>query len=226
MTAESRCAGGVSGGDFYAFALRAPTRLAVVIGDACGRGPDGARLLPLVLPNVETLLRANEPPGRLLEALNRELVGVLPVDRFVTAAALELDTEKGTFVIACAGHVPVLLKHARRGVLSVGVASGPPLGIVRDCRYAEERHGVGVGDVAVLMTDGLLEALESDLLAMATIRTLFESAPEGGLAVQQHFLSELEPFSARRLADDMLLVCLEIVGSPRDGMRETALGGA
>jgi serine phosphatase RsbU (regulator of sigma subunit) len=226
MTAESRSAGGVCGGDFYAFAPRAPTRLAVVIGDACGRGPDGARLLPLVLPNVEKLLRTGESPGQLLEALNRTLVGVLPGDRFVTAAALELDTEKGTFVIASAGHVPVLLKGARQGVFSVGLASGPPLGIQRDCRYAEERHGVAVGDVAVLMTDGLLEALESDLLAMVTMRALFESAPEGGSAVQEHFLSELEPFSARRLADDMLLVCLEIVGSPRDGTRETALEGA
>ncbi len=212
MLAESRSAGGLRGGDFYTFALRAPTRLAVVIGDACGRGTDGAELLPMVLPTVDQLLRLDASPSLLLAEVNRALVGRLPADRFVTAAAFELDAHAGSLVASCAGHVPTLLRNTRSGVLAVGTASGPPLGIVRECVYVDERHDLEQGDVAVFMTDGLLEALETDLLAMATLRAMLAAAPAGNGAVHRFLLKELDRCSARSRADDMLLLSLEVVG--------------
>jgi phosphoserine phosphatase RsbU/P len=210
MLAESRSNGGLRGGDFYTFALRAPTRLAVVIGDACGRGPDGAALLPLVLPTVDRLLSLDEPPSRLLAALNRALVGSVPADRFVTAAAFELDTRAGTVVAACAAHVPTLFRSTGT-VRAVGTASGPPLGIVRDCVYADECHDLRPGDVAIFMTDGVLEALETNLLTMETLRRCLAAAPAGNRGVHRSLLSALDRCTARSRADDALLLSLEVI---------------
>jgi serine phosphatase RsbU (regulator of sigma subunit) len=211
MLAESRSEAGIRGGDFYTFALRAPTRLAVVIGDACGRGRDGAELLPLVLPTIDALLVSGASPSRLLSEVNRTLVGSMPSDRFVTAAAFELDASVGSLVAACAGHVPTLLRSAENAVHTVGTASGPPLGISSDCKYVDERHELGLGDVAVFMTDGIFEALETDLLDMATLRGILGSAPAGNGAVHRFLLAQLDRCTARSGADDALLLSLEVV---------------
>ena len=212
MLAESRTAGGLPGGDFYTFALRAPTRLAVVIGDACGRGRDGAELVPLVLPAVDSLLPTEASPGRLLSEVNRALCGTVPKDRFITAAAFELDASAGSIVAACAGHVPTLIRNAEGLVRTVGTASGPPLGIEKDCEYPDERHALTPGDVALFMTDGLLEALETDLIAMETLRRILGSAPAGNGAVHRFLLSELDRCTLRRRSDDVLLLSLEVMG--------------
>jgi serine phosphatase RsbU (regulator of sigma subunit) len=213
MHAEARSAGGFRGGDFYTFALRAPTRLAVVIGDACGRGADGAELVPIVLPIIDELLRSGVSPSRLLEEANRALIGSVPADRFVTAAAFEFDAESGRVAAANAGHVPTLLRSGR-AVDAFGAASGPPLGIVQDCAYVDEFHEIHPGDVAVCMTDGLLEALETDLVAMVTLREILAAAPAGNRAVHRQLLELLDRCTARSRSDDVLLLSLEVIGDP------------
>jgi len=221
MLAESRTAGGLKGGDFYTFSLRAPTRLAVVIGDACGRGPDGAALVPSVLPIIDSLLVSDMPPGRLLTEVNRALVGKLPCDRFVTAAAFELDASAGVLAAACAGHVPMLLRSVA-GVRALGTASGPPLGMLEECTYTNETHELHAGDVGIFMTDGLLEALETDLVSMATLRDILAEAPAGNRAVHRFLLAQLDRATAKDRADDALLLSLEVAGRATSSAPEGA----
>ena len=209
--AESRCAGGGVGGDFCAFRLRGPKRLAVVIGDACGRGPEGARLLPHVLPVLEDLSSSLSGPGQLLEAMNRQLAGRLASDRFVTGAVLELDAEAGTLTVANAGHVPVLLRRAAGDVVVVGRASGPPLGILADCKYVDESHPLARGDVIVFMTDGVLEAIESDLSAMSRLSAVMGQLPGAGRDVHRRLLASLPTYPPERRADDMTLLSMELI---------------
>lgn len=212
---ETRVAGGSIGGDFYAFALRKPRRLAVVIGDACGRGPAGAELLPGVLPRIHELLRAETRPSRLLTDVNYAVADAVPADRFITAAAFELDTRAGGLTASSAGHVPALIRRARGGITVIGRASGPPLGLVSECGYVDEYHRLAKGDVVVFMTDGLLEAVETDLLAMPVLRKLFASAPVGGAALHRALVRHLDGCSVARRPDDMTLVSVEVVADLR-----------
>jgi serine phosphatase RsbU (regulator of sigma subunit) len=212
MLAESRSADGPVGGDFYAFQLRGPKRLTVVIGDACGRGGEGASLLPSVLPQLEELSRFKARPSRLLERLNRRLARSLPDDRFVTSAAFELDAQAGTLIVANAGHVPAMLRSPRGYVAVIGQASGPPLGILDDSSYIDECYPIAKGDVLVFMTDGVLEAVETDLTKMPTLTTLVAQAPAGGRGVHRSLLARLDGYEAPQRADDMTLLSLEILG--------------
>src|SRR6185436_4629723 len=63
LLAESRAADGGLGGDFHAFRMRGAKRLAVVIGDACGRGAAAATLLPRVLASLEQSASSTERPS-------------------------------------------------------------------------------------------------------------------------------------------------------------------
>jgi len=211
MLVETRFGGSEVGGDFYAFALREPRRLAVVIGDACGRGTSAAKLLPRVLPSVHALLRSEASPSRLLTEVNRRVVRDMPIDRFVTTGAFELDLGAGNLIASSAGHVPALVRRASGGVVVVGRASGPPLGLVADCSFVDEYHHLGKGDVVVFMTDGVLEAVETDLWAMATLRKLLARAPAGRGALHRSLVKLLDGCSVERGADDMTLLSLEVV---------------
>ncbi len=211
ILAESRSAGGSIGGDFCAFRLRGPKRLAVVIGDACGRGPEGAKLLPHILPVLDELSRSLSRPRLLLEALNRQLVGRLASDRFVTGAVLELDAETGTLTIANAGHVPAMLRNAAGEVVVVGRASGPPLGILADCSYVDESYPLALGDVIVFMTDGVLEAIETDLTAMSRLAAVMGQLPGGGRDVHRRLLASLPTNPPEKRADDMTLLSMELL---------------
>lgn len=186
---------------------RGPKRLAVVIGDACGRGSEGARLVPFVLEPLAELAAGMTRPGQLLEALNRRVIGRLGSDRFVTGAALELDAELGTLTIANAGHVPAMLRTTNGEVRLIGRASGPPLGIFDDSRYLEESYNLRAGDIVVSMTDGVLESVETDLSGMPTLRELVSQSPGSGDEIHRRVLSRVPPAGKR--VDDMSLLSLE-----------------
>jgi serine phosphatase RsbU (regulator of sigma subunit) len=215
VIAESRCGGAPVGGDFYRTALRGPGRLAMVIGDACGRGTDGARLLPAVVPKVERMLGTHPSPAHLLNELNRRVDGQLPMDRFVTMLACELDVPSGQLTIANAAHVPAMVRKASGRVMVVGQASGPPVGMLNNTEYIEEKHDLARGDVIVFMTDGVLEAIETDLIEMRTLRGSLERGPAGGRALHEFLLEQLDRCTGGRGPDDMMLVTLEVVSSHR-----------
>jgi serine phosphatase RsbU (regulator of sigma subunit) len=210
MRAECRSAEGNFGGDFYAFQLRGPNRLAVVIGDACGRGAQGASLLPAVLSRLEELAAVSARPSHFLRELNRRLVSELSSDRFVTGAAFEIDGQAGTLTVANAGHVPAVVRRTNGSVTIVGRASGPPLGIFEDSSYFDETYRFNSGDVMVLMTDGIVEAVETDLTEMPRLMALVAQGVGDGSAVHGRLLSQLRA-PRQREADDMTLVSLELL---------------
>jgi serine phosphatase RsbU (regulator of sigma subunit) len=197
------------GGDFFVMVPR-EHGLCVVIGDVCGAGRDAARIATRIQPHVYTLAHLVSDPGDLLTALNRVAGGLVPQDRFITAAALELDGEGGELTIANAGHVPAMIRRRSGGTIVVGRASGPPLGMLRQARYANARNRLSVGDIAVLMTDGVLEVIEDDLTTMHTLAGLLAEAPEGADAINRSIFAVVDRRSSKtQKADDRTLLSIE-----------------
>jgi serine phosphatase RsbU (regulator of sigma subunit) len=210
LVAECHAASAGRGGDFYYASQGTQGRLAVVIGDACGRGAEAAQLLAALMPSVRALVRPGLGPACLLQKLNREVAATLPEDRFVTAAAFELDLQAGVLLAANAGHVPAFVRRAAGGVLLIGRASvGPALGLMPDVTYTEERVELRRGDLLVFMTDGIVEAVENDLLEMRHLRQLVDLAPNGRVhSSVGRVLREVEC-----TPDDRTLVCLQVLSS-------------
>jgi serine phosphatase RsbU (regulator of sigma subunit) len=220
VAAECRAAGGLLGGDFYRLSPHAPGRIGVVIGDTCGQGARAAAYLATVRPTLDELAEANLSPAALLSELNRVAARVLPSDCFITAAAFEFDAEGGVLTIANAGHVPGIVR-GRSGIVSVvGNASGPPLGIEPESKYENEYYELNRGDIVVMMTDGLLEAIEADLWSMQTVRDWVSEAPGEANSVHRLLLGKLDQCVARRFMDDATLVTLE---ASYDGQRLSSL---
>jgi len=215
VLAERRAAEKEGCGDFFAFKLRGPKRLVAVIGDACGRGQDAANLLPGVLRRLEEAAGGVEGPGHLLSYLNRGLAGELSSDRFVTLTALEIDAQARTLTVANAGHVPAFLRRASGEVQIVGHASGPPLGILDEATYFDDTYRIDSGDVLVLMTDGILEAVETDLTGMPTLAALVGQGIGSSGAVHGRLLAQLAARLEQRAPDDMTLLSFELLPEAR-----------
>lgn len=199
------------GGDFYCASLGEAGRLAVVIGDACGHGAEGARLVSRLLPDMLRLAAPGTGPSRLLATFNRRVAAQMPVDRFVTATSVEVDPHSGLLTIANAGHVPTLLRRANGEVRLIGHTAGPALGLLDHCFYPEERHALRAGDVLVFMTDGILEAIESDLVKMPTLCELLARAPAGSRAVHDCILEHLRARCTGDRTDDRTLISVELL---------------
>jgi HAMP domain-containing protein len=135
------------GGDFYHLDVTPDGGLLVVIGDVAGKGLKAAMNVSMVMG---ALRRATErSPARILEALNRVLLGS---ESFTTCQAAWFGSN-GELVIANAGHLPPYLNSQE-----VALPGGLPLGVLEENSYEEVRLYLHPGDRILLMSDGVVEA--------------------------------------------------------------------
>lgn len=213
------------GGDFYVIAPRKGGDTLVVIGDVCGRGSAAAAFAEKVGPYVRVLAQSALTPTEFLTMANSVVARTLPEELFVTAACAILDARKGRAVIANAGHVPPILRRAAGGVRVVARASGPPLGTMPQFRWAEEPVELELGDVLVLMTDGVVEAIEEDLLEMPSLASIVSGCADGIERINRRIFTEVERRGGR--GDDLTLLSLELasnLGRDRSARIEACAG--
>lgn len=152
------------GGDFLdAFAL--PNgKVALVVGDACGKGLEAAIHNTLVKELLRVFLREDASRlGTTLTRLNDVMCDTLHEDgldnegHFIVLAAAVLDPLTGKGCAAAAGAEPPLVLRAD-GSHSAMEVQGMPLGIAAGQSYQEPVLRLGRGDSLVMLTDGITEA--------------------------------------------------------------------
>ena len=90
---------------------------------------------------------------------NRYLQDDSRSDMFVSAFYGVLDGRDGRFLYANAGHNHPFIWRAASGQVEVLASHGIVLGVVAEIEMQEQQVGIGPGDVLVLYTDGLTEAV-------------------------------------------------------------------
>jgi phosphoserine phosphatase RsbU/P len=149
------------GGDFFDVFRLGPNDWAVVLGDACGKGPKAAGIAALARWSVRTAAVHHFEPHAVLRDLNSVLwtEGGAEDDRFCTVAfaRLELDTCGAWVTLASGGHpLPMLLR--RTGVVEERGRPGLPIGMFESATTIDDRVGLGPGDALVFFTDGITES--------------------------------------------------------------------
>jgi phosphoserine phosphatase RsbU/P len=166
-----------AGGDFYDVFRVRENRWALVIGDACGKGPEAAARMGQARPALRALAHAYMRPDRLLRALNDELLehGVDQTDsRFLTVAYVEIQTdgENGVkLTTTLAGHPQPLLVSAEGEAQQLG-RPGTLLGAVSSVTLHSQTQRAGRGDTLLLYTDGLAD--DAGSLAITRVPNLVE----------------------------------------------------
>jgi sigma-B regulation protein RsbU (phosphoserine phosphatase) len=146
------------GGDYYDFIQREDGRLIVALGDVSGKGPAAALLMSSLHAAVHAQADNHNSLTKTIGAVNRYLVDSTPANRFVTLFYAELNPKDGSLAFLNAGHNPPLIVHAG-GTMEQLAAGGLPLGIMANADFREGKTKLHPGDVLVIYSDGVSEAV-------------------------------------------------------------------
>ncbi|HEX6045074.1 MAG TPA: SpoIIE family protein phosphatase [Pyrinomonadaceae bacterium] len=146
------------GGDYYDFIEREDGRLVIALGDVSGKGTAAALLMSSLHAAIHAQSASHDSLVATISAVNRYLADNIPANRFVTLFYAELDPESGALSFLNAGHNPPLIVHSA-GTVEQLASGGLPLGIKRDAEYREGRTQLQLGDVLVIYSDGVTEAV-------------------------------------------------------------------
>ncbi len=150
------------GGDFYDFIPLGNDRLAMVLGDVAGKGVSAALYMAQALGDFRHLVLIDPDPSAVLYAVNNILCARARQGMFATAVFLLLDMKSGRLQLANAGHHPLLLRDREGNIEKRGNASGAPLGILPDTKFAGETLELQKGDLALFYTDGATEPTDAE----------------------------------------------------------------
>lgn len=207
------------GGDFYDYVViqdsqGKPEAVAAAIVDVSGKAMKSA--FNAVFTSGLLLSRiSSDAPEKILTEINPILCRKTDVKTFVTCQIghIELKTKKLT--LANAGHCKPLLK--RNGMTTFLETAAPrfPLGMKTDVRYKAVEANLQKGDVLLLYSDGLAEAVNQagERLSFNDILQLVNELDTGDLTSEQicvklkKFILE---YSDYELVDDTTVVCIKV----------------
>ena len=146
------------GGDCYDFVPLADGRLALVVGDASGKGIAAA----LMISNVQSSLRTaalftGNDGAAMLRAINQHVYATSLTDRYATLFYAVLDEPARTLRYVNAGHNPPIVMR-RDGSIDWLETGGAPVGMFPDWPFEEGAVQLNSGDLVVAYTDGVIEA--------------------------------------------------------------------
>ena len=216
------------GGDYYEFIPLGGRRIGLLVADVSGKGAAAALYMAELKGLILSLGQIYESPRTLLIETNRIMAGTLDARTFVTMIYAVADLDAGTLTYARAGHTPLLYASANGaadapGESAMDVNVLTPDGLVVglagfetqfDDLLEERRIDIHPGDLAVLFTDGVSEAMNdaNDLFGETRLQQVI--AAHGDLppdALRDRIVQAIETFvGTADQHDDMTMVLLRI----------------
>ncbi len=148
-------------GDFYDFIDLPEDRLGFVVADVCGKGIPASLFMAVSRTVFRVLALADTPPALLLADVNNKLKAESTANMFVTLFYGILNIRTGELHYSNGGHNPPILLRQHGDTLSIG-SSGPALGVFPNVPYEATTLTIVPGDVLVVYTDGVTEAINDE----------------------------------------------------------------
>jgi len=145
------------GGDMFDFLEYSGDRIAFVLGDVSGKGAPAALYAALVSGLLRSTASLEPHPAQMLSAINLSLNERRIEAQYVSLAYAVWDDDSRAMTVANSGLPrPFLCKN---GTISRIESTGLPLGLFEEADYDEVTIHAESGDVFVLVSDGILDAL-------------------------------------------------------------------
>lgn len=148
------------GGDYYDYLTTPAGEYGFAIGDIAGKGIPASLLMASLQSSLRGLIAggALDLP-ELMKRLNRLVYDATPTNRFATFFYALYDSNSRRMRCICAGHNPALLIRAGGSGIHWIKPNGLALGLTRQATYDEYTLILAPGDVLILYTDGVTEAM-------------------------------------------------------------------
>jgi sigma-B regulation protein RsbU (phosphoserine phosphatase) len=147
------------GGDYYEVTTLPDGRVALMVGDATGHGMASGLVMAIANATLKTAMDLDPDPRYVLKLLNRTLFRTGSRRTFMTVFYALLTPATGELVAISAGHPYPLLRRANGRMEELGTP-GLPLGVRPDLAPEPQTTTMAPGDMLLLYTDGLAEAVD------------------------------------------------------------------
>ena len=201
------------GGDYYDYFSLPDGRCAVVVGDVAGKGVSAALLMAKLASEMRVHLAGGLSPLEIFEKLNASYNTQTAHWRFVTLVLAIVDPQRHSVQIVNAGHMRPILRNLEGTLRELGNdETGLPLGVLPDYAYQVFELNLEVGDLVVMYSDGVSDALSEDGEQFGihglhnSLRQHADVAAEYG----QNTIDALQAFvKTQTQTDDICLLCLQ-----------------
>ncbi len=212
VSAAYRTVGKV-GGDYFDFVPIDENRIAVILCDVSGHGVPAALGMVNIRAIFRTLLKKDvRSPAQIMREINNTLVGELQDDYFITSFFFIYDRERREVIYCNAGQPPAI--HYSDGTLSEITSVALPLGVTPENPYRDKTMALRRGDLFIIYTDGIVEAMNEARDAYGPkrlFRTIAKSRHQTATQINEAVIDDVDVFlNDHRMSDDISIVTLKV----------------
>ena len=201
------------GGDFYDVFSLPDGRIGLAIADVSDKGVPAA----LFMMSSRILMKGSAigamNPGTVLKEVNNLLSEENEKAMFVTAFYSVYTPDSGNLHYANGGHNPPLIIHPDGATTLLPNTNGIALGVFPDLEFDESDIRLSAGDLLVLYTDGVTEAMNADgeEFGMDRLEKVFsESRPDSTEAATSAIFDAVHDFAGETPQSDDI-TCITVL---------------
>ena len=152
-----------TGGDYFDMILTSENNLWLAIADVSNHGIGPALIMAATRAYLRAFLKVSSDPAVILGMINDALYADLNEYQYVTMLLIRLNTGCHEIEYASAGHVPAFILNKNGMIAHQLDSTGIPLGYLNHEQFNTCKvNKMHPGDILVLLTDGILEAQDSE----------------------------------------------------------------
>ena len=202
------------GGDYFDMIKISDDEAVIVIADVSGHGVGAGILSAMTKSALHTELHHTTVPAELMFNLNNAVYQVTDKKMFVSFAYLLLDKRTMTAHVATAGHPPIFLIQKSDGAIIEIRTPNLALAVQASTQYTERAVHVNHGDVLILYTDGITEAMndKGEQFGADRLKELISNTERGSSeALSNSIMASVRTFTIKKeFADDATIVVVRV----------------
>jgi len=214
IAAGSKPARGV-GGDYYDLITFSDSpRIGLLMCDVAGKGIPASLVMVMIRTVIHLLAPEAQSAAHAVSMINRGVAGQVGIERFATLSYLLLDPKKGEVEYCNAAHHPLLVYRAADESFDTFDTGGLPVGIDADAEFLPTTLKLRHGDLLLLCTDGITEAMDPEANQFGETRlreTILDGIEKRETCeeIRDRLFSEVEEFAGEQPQhDDQTLIVL------------------
>ncbi|MDF1815483.1 MAG: SpoIIE family protein phosphatase [Verrucomicrobiales bacterium] len=216
MAATYRPARHVSG-DYYDYVKVDDNHYGVAVADVCGKGIAASLIMAMCRSSLRSNSAGNLRPAHVLHKVNKSIFPDIREDMFVSFIYLIFERGSQIISVANAGHEPPLIRRANKEGIEMCEVPGMAVGVDKGGVFQRvvKNHELTMesGDILLLYTDGLIEAMdiEGEEYGIERFMKTFQEA-DGSSADEllDVIIKDVESFcEGTNATDDITLIAVE-----------------
>ncbi len=211
------------GGDFFNYFPFDAASLGIAVGDVSGKGMKAALMMALSVGLLTTKVRKEMPPSELLATLNVDLQPHTKRNwmntalSYITLRRSDTDSSAWELRAANAGLVAPLFR-THTGALKWLELCGLPLGMADSVEYEELHQSLVPGDMLLLCSDGVVEAVntQEEMYGTERLAACLRSVSDyRAQLVLKYIIEDVQRFVGDAEAADDITVVVVIIQEER-----------